>query len=48
MDAIYDVNEIFVSVADDATTGPISISSGFPFGGSVQTQFYVSYKIPAD
>jgi len=44
MDAIYDVNEIFVAVTDDGITGPISISPGFPFGSSVQTQFYVSFQ----
>lgn len=48
MDAIYDVNEVFVPVADDGTTGPISISPGFPFGSSVQTQFYVSSEIPVE
>ena len=42
MDAIYGVNELFLTVGDDVAAGPIAIASGFPFGSSVQTRLYVS------
>ena len=29
---------------DDGASSPIPISTGFPFGGSVQTEAYVSWK----
>ena len=40
--AIYGITEVVVDALDDAVTGPISITPGFPFGSSIQTQFYVN------
>ena len=42
MDAIYGVNELFLTAADDVSAGPIAVESNFPFGSSVQTRLYVS------
>ena len=41
MDVSYGVAEMFLAEADEGTSDAISIPIGFPFGQSIQTQFYV-------
>ena len=41
MDVSYGVEEMFLAEADEGTSDAISIPIGFPFGQSIQTQFYV-------
>ena len=41
LDAVYGVEQVFAAALDDGTTGPIAIEPLFPFGSSIQSQFYV-------
>ena len=41
LNVIYGVSQVFVPESDDGVTGPIEIDLNFPFGFSIQTQFYV-------
>ena len=43
LDAIYGVEQVFLSRFDDGVSGVIDVggTSGFPFGGTVQAQLYV-------
>ena len=45
MNTIYGVEEIFLNEADDGTSDAIPISIGFPFGNSIQDEFYVNHII---
>ena len=45
MNTIYGVDEIFLAQADDGISDAIPISIDFPFGQSVQDEFYVSHII---
>ena len=45
MNTIYGVDIIFLGQADDGISDAIPISTGFPFGQSVQDLFYVSHII---
>ena len=45
MDASYGVEEIFLPESDDGTSGSISIPIPFPFGQSIQNQFFVSTQL---
>lgn len=42
MDTIHGVSEVVAARADDASTGPVSVDTSFPFGDTTQSQFYVS------
>jgi hypothetical protein len=41
LDTAYGVTQVFAAESVDGTTGPILIEPYFPFGSSIQTQFYV-------
>ena len=42
MDVLFGTIETFLPATDDGFEGPIEISTGFPFGSSIQTQVFVS------